>query len=45
MPGERMGLDAKCQGNALECRECMRMQGSAVECRGIAGERTGLGVR
>ena len=38
MPGERMGVGAKCQGNAGECRgmpgECM---GVGINCQGNAG--------
>ena len=50
MPGERMGVGAKCQGNAWECKGMQRntLRGGCNvpdECREIAWERMGLGVR
>ena len=38
MPGERTRVEAKCLGNAGECRG---MQGNEGECRGIEGNDRG----
>ena len=38
MPGKRTRVEAKCQGNAGECRG---MEGNTEECLGNAGEGQG----
>ena len=42
MPGERMGVGAKCQGNAGECRVMQAMSresmGVGAKCQGNTGE-------
>ena len=42
MPGKRTRVEAKCQGNAVECRG---MQGNTGEYRGMTGERMGVGAK
>ena len=52
MPGECMGVGAKCQGNAGECMgmpgEHMEVgakcQGNARECKRMPGEHMGVGA-
>ena len=47
MPWERIGMCAKCQGNAWQwvwLQIVQVMQGNAEECRGMPGERMGVGV-
>ena len=42
-----MGVDTNCQGNAWEwvwVQSVQVMQGNAEECRGMPGERMGVGV-
>ena len=42
MPGERIRVEAKCQGNAGECRG---IQGNTGEYREIPAERMGVGAK
>ena len=55
MPGEGTRVEAKCQGNARECRGIpgnargsmgvgAKCQGNAGECRGMPGKHMGVGV-
>ena len=45
MPGEHIGMCAKCQQNAGECMVVgAKCQGNAGECKGMPGEHMGEGA-